>query len=159
MTTPQISHLERRKIQAEVLVPLIRAFQQAIGKERANEIAREAILAIARHDGKRWAEQLGDELGGVEKLAKEIWAGGGSLEIKELQRSNQRFDFNVTRCKYAEFYKELGLPELGTLFHCNRDFAVAEGFRGITLRRTQTIMNGASHCDFRFEQSSTKRTA
>lgn len=159
MTTPQVTHLERRKIQAEVLIPLIQAFQQAIGKERANEIAREAILNIARDDGKRWAEQLGDRLGGIERLAREIWAGGGSLEIKELQRSNERFDFNVTRCKYAEFYKELGLPELGTLFHCNRDFAAAEGFSGITLHRTQTIMNGASHCDFRFEQTSIKPEA
>ena len=159
MTIPPITHLERRKIQAEVLIPLIRAFQQAIGKERASEIAREAILNLAREDGKRWAEQLGHELGGIERLAREIWAGGGSLEIRELRRSNERFDFNVTRCKYAEFYKELGLPELGTLFHCNRDFAVAEGFRDITLCRTQTIMNGATHCDFRFEQRPMKQEA
>ena len=57
----------------------------------------------------------------------------------------------MTRCGYADFYKELGLPELGYLFSCNRDFAMAEGFsRDIRLERTQTIMEGASHCDFRF---------
>jgi hypothetical protein len=37
------------------------------------------------------------------------------------------------------------------LFHCNRDFGMVEGFNpSLTLKRTQTIMQGASHCDFRF---------
>ena len=54
----------------------------------------------------------------------------------------EKLDFNVTRCGYAEFYKELGLAELGYLFHCNRDFAMVEGFSGeiARLERTQTIM-------------------
>ena len=58
----------------------------------------------------------------------------------------------VLQCDIGvQFYKDLGLPELGYLFHCNRDFAMAEGFSsGIGLKRTQTIMEGASHCDFRF---------
>ena len=48
-------------------------------------------------------------------------------------------------------YKELGLADLGFLFHCNRDFAMVEGLSpGLALKRTQTIMQGASHCDFRF---------
>ena len=47
----------------------------------------------------------------------------------------------------------LGLPELGQLFHCNRDFAMVEGFSpSLTLKRTQTIMEGESHCDFRFKR-------
>jgi hypothetical protein len=62
-------------------------------------------------------------------------------------------EFNVKRCRYAEYFKELGLPELGALFHCARDFAMIEGFdAGIVLKRTQTIMEGASHCDFRFQK-------
>ena len=37
------------------------------------------------------------------------------------------------------------------LFHCNRDFAMVEGFnRRVGLTRSQTIMEGAAHCDFRF---------
>ena len=80
-----------------------------------------------------------------------VWAGGGSLDIKPIDKSEEKLDFNVVRCRYAEFYKELGLPELGYLFHCNRDFGMVEGFSpGLTLKRTQTIMQGASHCDFRF---------
>ncbi len=152
MTGPIITHLERRKIEAGVLIPMVQAFQRAIGEERANDIARGVIYELARKDGERWARQFGENLAALEKVS-EVWASGGSLEIEQLDKSADTLDFNVTRCRYAEFYKERGLPELGYLFHCNPDFAMAEGFsRGIALTRTQTIMEGASHCDFRFRR-------
>jgi hypothetical protein len=45
----------------------------------------------------------------------------------------------------------LGEPELGFLLVCSQDFPMTEGFgSGIQLTRTQTIMQGASHCDFRY---------
>jgi hypothetical protein len=129
---------------------MAKAFQRAIGKERANEITREVIMDLARKDGHRWAEQFGRDLDAMEKVSG-VWASGGSLEIEQIEKSAEKLDFNVTRCRYAEFYQELGLPELGYLFHCNRDFAMVEGFSSrITLKRTQTIMEGAGHCDFRF---------
>jgi hypothetical protein len=50
-------------------------------------------------------------------------------------------------------YKELGEPELGFLLACSSDFAFAEGLGpDINLTRTQTIMQGASHCDFRYKR-------
>jgi len=68
---------------------------------------------------------------------------------------DDRLGFHVTRCRYAEFYKELGLADLGYLVHCNRDHAMIDGFNpDLKLSRTQTVMEGASHCDFRF----TKKT-
>ena len=154
MPQPNITHLERRKIEAGVLIPMVQAFQRAIGSERANAIAREVIIDLARKDGARWAEQFGDDLAAMEKVSG-VWAGGGSLGIEPVGKSEGKLDFNVTRCQYAEFYKALGLPELGYLFHCSRDFAMVEGFsRGLALKRTQTIMEGASHCDFRFARKS-----
>lgn len=161
MTEPTITHLERRKIEAGVMIPLVQAFQRAMGREAANAIAKEVIVELARRDGERWAAQFGDDLAAVERVAC-MWAAGGGLEIEPVATSSQplslrsaqspnALDFNVTRCRYAEIYKELGLPELGYLFHCNRDFAMIEGFnRRIALTRTQTIMEGAAHCDFRF---------
>jgi len=151
MNGPVLSHLERRKIEAGVLIPMIEAFQQAIGKERANAIAREAVLRLAKEDGERWAHQHGSGLDGLDKVAQ-VWAGGGSLEITPVRRTANELDFNVTRCKYAEYFQSLGLPELGYLIHCNRDFAMLKGFSaGLTLECTQTVMEGARHCDFRFK--------
>jgi len=95
-------------------------------------------------------DSMGTILNGLEKVSQ-VWVGGGSLELKPVQRTETALEFNVTRCKYAEHFQALGLPELGTLIHCNRDFAMLEGFSdSMTLKRTQTIMPGASHCDFRF---------
>jgi hypothetical protein len=150
MASSGITHLERRKIEAGVLIPMVQAFQRAVGKGRASQIARQVIRELAREDGERWARQFGQDLTAMEKVS-EVWSDGGGLEIEWLRRSVENLDFNVTRCRYAEFYRELELPELGYLFHCNRDFAMVEGFsRGIELRRSQTIMEGGSHCDFRF---------
>ena len=69
-----------------------------------------------------------------------------------LEQSEEKLSFNVTRCRYAEMYRALGIPELGALLSCNRDFSLVEGFNpDVKLTRTQTVMEGASHCDFRFE--------
>jgi hypothetical protein len=150
-----ITHLERRKIEAGVLIPMVQAFQRAFGKERANEVAREVIRELARQDGGRWAGQFGSDLQALRKVA-ELWSAGGALEIETVTAEGERLEFNVKRCRYAELFQELGLPELGALLHCSRDFAMAGGFSpDIKLERTQTLMQGASHCDFRFSKRDT----
>lgn len=150
MSEAKITHLERRKIESGVLVPMVQAFQRAMGTEQANCVAKEVIAELARQDGKRWAGEFGDDLAAIHRVAQ-IWADGGALAIEWLGRSDTHLDFNVTRCRYAELYQELGLPELGELFHCARDFAMMDGFSSnIALKRSQTIMNGAACCDFRF---------
>jgi phosphohistidine phosphatase len=81
----------------------------------------------------------------------EDWKRGEAMDIEVLEQTPQRFSFNVTRCGYAEMYRVLGIPELGELLSCNRDFSLISGFNPeIRLQRTQTIMQGASICDFRF---------
>ena len=48
-------------------------------------------------------------------------------------------------------YNELGYGDLGDIFSCTRDFEFCSGFNSnVKLVRTQTIMQGASHCDFRY---------
>src|SRR5882724_6979332 len=101
MPEPAITHLERRKIEGGVLIPMVQAFQAAIGKEKANEIAKQVIIELARKDGERWARQYGDDLAAMEQVSG-VWAGGGSLEIKKLGTSDDKLDFNVTRCRYAK---------------------------------------------------------
>ncbi len=56
--------------------------------------------------------------------------------------------FNVTRCKYAEMYRDMGLGEITNLLSCQHDATFCEGYdTRMRLKRTQTIMLGASHCD------------
>ena len=73
------------------------------------------------------------------------------MQIEVLEQNESRFAFNVTRCRYAEMYRLLGIPELGALLSCNRDWALIQGFNpDVHLERTQTIMEGAPFCDFRY---------
>ena len=101
----------------------------------------------------KWAEAYGQDTSALKQLAEELWAGGGGLDIEVLGKSDRHVDFNVTRCRYAEFYQELGLAELGYQLQCSRDHAMLAGFNpAMELSRTQTLMEGGSCCDFRFRQ-------
>lgn len=150
----QMSVLDRRRIEAMVLGPMIRAFEQEIGKERAHAIARRVIIKIAQDQGKALSQRLGGNDLSTFSRGKDPWTRGGALEMDVLEDSEVRVSFNVTRCRYAEMYRELGMDDLGSIFSCGRDGALSSGFSPrLKLERTQTIMEGASHCDFRYTQA------
>ena len=82
----------------------------------------------------------------------EAWKKDDAILIDVLEENEGRFSFNVRRCRYAEMYQTLGIPELGHILSCNRDYALIEGFNpDVELQRTQTIMEGAPFCDFRYQ--------
>jgi L-2-amino-thiazoline-4-carboxylic acid hydrolase len=77
-------------------------------------------------------------------LAFASFAKGDALDYSVRAQSEDTFEIDVTRCRYAQFYKELGEPELGFLLVCSSDFPFAEGLGpDIKLTRAQTIMQGA----------------
>jgi hypothetical protein len=150
-TLNSIGVLKRREIEARILAPIIDALGKEFGRERVIEIVREKIVQIAREQGAALAKQMGgDDIPRfVESTA--AWTQDNALEIDVLEKSDASYSFNVTRCRYAEMYRALGIPELGAVLSCNRDFSLIEGFSSdIELNRTQTIMGGATHCDFRY---------
>jgi len=148
---PRLPLLQQREIEARIVGPLIRAFSESIGEEKTLTLVREVISSLARQGGADLARGLGEA--SLEAFSRSLdrWCEGGALEIDMLEQSSERLSFNVTRCRYAEMYHALGLADLGSSLSCQRDFSLVEGFHpGIHLTRTQTIMEGASHCDFRF---------
>ena len=46
--------IEQAKIQAQVLVPLVRTLQAELGQERANAIIRKALGDLYRKYGEQW---------------------------------------------------------------------------------------------------------
>lgn len=143
--------LTRREVEARILQPLIEALCAEFGETRVLELVRGTIVRIARDQGRALREQqAGNDLVAFAGTL-EHWTRGNALEIETLACSETEFNFNVTRCRYAEMYRALGMEDLGHILSCQRDFALIEGFNGeVTLERTQTIMEGASHCDFRY---------
>ncbi len=153
--------LARRRIEAEILSPVYDELKAEIGEARAREILRRSIRRAAIASGKAFADR---SPGGASletfRAIKPLWTKDGALEIETLQSTTEVYDFNVLRCRYAETYRKMGLAEIGALLSCNRDSAFCEGYDPrLKLTRTQTIMEGADHCDFRYRLEDAGTTA
>ena len=148
---PALTLLERREIEAKIVGPLIRGVIDAMGRDAALDVVRGVIETLARTAGEDLARRIGDASLSAFAQALDLWREGEALEFDILEQTPDRLSFNVTRCRYAELYRSLGLADLGGTLSCARDFALIEGFNpDVTLERTQTLMEGAEFCDFRF---------
>jgi hypothetical protein len=146
-------YLDRVKIQAEVLVPVLRAFREELGEDRANRIAWHALA-----DWRACALQeiLSTPSGPpVERFRASTVAMtdiiGDAVDVEMIKDNSGAIEFNVVGCRFAQFFSELGEPELGFVLACAWDDTSAEkiGAGEVELTRTGTIMRGAGHCDFR----------
>lgn len=152
MVDANLSFLDKAKIQAQVLVPVLRALRAELGKEKADALVKQALSGWSRAlfagigkdiEGgrRRWAKMQG--------ALNEISKAG--VDSTEPVKDQHKLEFDVTRCSYAEFFKALNEPELGALLMCSTDFDIAATSDGeVTLERQQTIMQGAPSCTFRY---------
>lgn len=147
----ELNRIEKRAIEALAIVPVIRALSQRIGRDEALAILQEVNQQEAFRRGQSMTENEGPN--GMDELVDEVasWGEGGIWEMDVLEQTPTTYFFNVTRCPYYEKYRELGLEEFGVEFSCCRDEPFARGFNPrLALVRTNTIMEGADHCDFRY---------
>lgn len=152
--------LARRRIEAAIIAPIYDEMRRTLGEEKARDILRRAIRRAAVDAGKEFASRA-DEGADLEsfKAILPLWTKDDALTIEVIDGKPGVFDFNVKRCRYAETYRAMGLGDIGDILSCNRDGAFCEGYDPrIKLTRTQTIMNGASHCDFRYRSSPEPQT-
>lgn len=158
MTTPMppdtlndIGVLKRREIEARILAPVLAAFAEEFGRDRVLDTVKRVIARIARDQGRALADRMGGNTLAHLVNSQANWLKGESLAIEVRRLDETAYDYDVTRCRYAEMYEALGMPELGAILSCSRDFALGDGFNpDLTLTRTQTIMDGAPRCDFRY---------
>ena len=152
MSKTELPILEQRRIEANVIKPIYEEMVAELGAERAGQILGAAIRKNAIAQGRAYAQaQDGPtSLSGFHALLPQ-WTANGALEVDMLEEAETEVSYNVTRCRYAEMYREMGLAEIGHLLSCGRDGTFCTGYDSrIELTRTQTIMEGASHCDFRY---------
>lgn len=146
---PDVSLIDRTKIQAELLVPVLKAMERALGTEPARAIAREALAPEFRQLARDWvAEADGDRMAAFLRFGAYSNADE-PLEYEQRDAPDGELRFDVSSCQYAQFFQELGEPELGFLLVCSADGPIAEGL-GVGFERTQTLMQGGTHCDFRY---------
>ena len=150
--TQRIGVLTRRETEARILAPVIEALGERFGRDDVVGVVRDTIVRIAQEQGGELAAAMGGASSDNFMESLQYWTKDEALVIDVLEHNEETLSFNVTRCRYAEMYRALGIPELGAVLSCNRDFALIEGFNETAdLERTQTIMGGATHCDFRYK--------
>ncbi len=150
----RLSLLDKTKIQAQVLVPVMKALRAELGKDKADAIVKSAL--------RDWSLKLFADIGrDIEGSERRKWAAMHTalgevtereVKVDMLRHDKEALDFNVTSCRFAEFFRSLGEPELGALLVCSTDFDIVAGAgHEVSLDRTQTLMQGAPSCTFRYK--------
>jgi hypothetical protein len=150
-----ISTMDEIREEVRVLLPVLQAARAELGEDRANRLIFDALRGSRRELYK----QIGARFPGS---PKEKWDAMNSLYpirirenefgIEVLKQDSEAFEFNVTRCKFAEFFQQIGEPDLGVVLMCDGDFQVVDEVASpdVELTRTQTLMQGGCCCDYRF---------
>ena len=154
LVDPNLSLLDKTRIQAQVLVPVMRALRAEIGREKADAIVRDAL--------REWSRQLFAAIGeSIDGSPRRKWAAmQGALNdvtarevtFDILRQDKEALEIDVTTCGFADFFRALGEPELGALLVCQTDIDIAAAGEGeVHFDRSQTLMQGARCCTFRYK--------
>jgi hypothetical protein len=153
MTEPVVMPmLEKRRIEAAILKHVYDTLRDTHGEV----VARQTIADAVRRSSIEQAAEFAAKVEGKTSLQSFIdrqgqWRLGDALTTEVKEQTDTTYVYHVTRCKYAEMYREMGMGDIGHLLSCNRDGTFCEGYDPkLKLTRTQTIMQGASHCDFSY---------
>jgi hypothetical protein len=154
LVASDISMLEKVKIQAQVLVPVMRALRAELGRDKADALVKGAL----RDWSKGLFAEIGKDIEGTpyRKFAT-MNTALADVTMQEVsfdmhRRDKQALEFDITSCRFAEFFRALGEPELGALLICHVDADIADAGGGeVSFSRTQTLMQGASCCNFRYK--------
>ncbi len=141
----------QRQIETQLLKPIIEGLSSVFNEDAIIENIRGSIEKIAFENGIKFkTEQNDNSLLTYAENWKKL-AEGNSLTIENFNLSDSKLTFRITRCQYAEFYKQLNSVKLGEILSCCRDQAFLNGFSdNIEMRRSKSILDGNHSCDFEF---------
>ncbi|SDE01184.1 L-2-amino-thiazoline-4-carboxylic acid hydrolase [Rhodospira trueperi] len=156
----ELSNIDRRRIQGEVIKPIYDELLAEIGAERARALLSRAITRSAEAEAKRAAAAEPDgetSMARFTGMFRRVYLDRGlegGLETTLHSEGADHLDFDVTRCRFVEMYRDLGLGDIADVLSCNRDGTFAEAYDPrIHLDRAQTIAQGAPCCTFRYRWS------
>jgi hypothetical protein len=152
-TTPL---MQRVKLQTELLLPLLRHLRAELGEENANDL----VYPVLRRMTRDWIAEIAslesaDPIENFRKTSElHLASFEGDVDMDVLRADEDRLEVNVTGCRYADFFLQLGEPELGAILTCEMDDHIAElSAPVVSLSLTDTIMKGGTHCPFRYKFS------
>jgi len=154
MVAPDISLLEKTRIQAQVLVPVLRALRAELGRDKADAIVKKALRDWSSEVFARVGEGIegppGRKFAKMNRALEEVTLREVTFEMHRADK--EALEFDVTSCRFAEFFRTLNEPELGALLVCSTDIDIAAAGGGdVSFTREQTLMQGAPSCTFRYK--------
>ena len=145
------SILDTTKIQACIVIPIVKALEKELDKERAHQIVGKAI-AQSYVD---YRERLGFELNEHPGNEGEAEGNGPAFPVERdiVEDTASAFGHNITGCAFAYYFRAIGKPGISALMTCGVDFAAEHRIRpDWEFNRSQTRMQGAAFCDFRWRK-------
>jgi len=153
MARTATTNLERRTIEANIMSTAFDVLCSRMKRAEALEIISEATRRAAWDAGAGFARQAaqGPCLAHFATIL-DFWQAGDALRVGGVKLSGDVLSFSVTRCRYVERYREMGLDDdLIYALSCARDFAFAQAYSPrLTLERPRIIAQGAPACEFTF---------
>src|SRR5690606_13816384 len=146
-----LSMLAKRRIEAEILGHVYEVLKASHGKEVAMRTIGDAVRRSAIEQAQRFAAatEQGTSLQHFVDMSK-LWQKEDALKVEVRRQPDPAYDLDVVRCRSAAMHRAMGLGEIGPPLSCQRDGSFSAGYDPkLRMTRTQTIMGGASHCDFR----------
>jgi len=140
-----VSNLEAVKIQARAVIPIVRALEARMGAAEAHQLVGDAIANA-------WADHVQAH---TETSPHPRSAADSPFPVERMIVTDRAEEYavNMTRCGFAEYFRSIGATDVGALLTCGVDQEVERRLRpDWTFSRTQTLMQGASHCDFRWRR-------
>jgi len=143
--TAKPTMLEAVKIQARAVIPIVKALEKELGAERAHALVRDAIANDNAERQLRRTQSLNTHPGEDGENQR------FPVESEIVENTQTTLSINMVSCQFAEYFRSIGEPAIGALLTCGVDFATQAALRpDWDFTRTQTLMNGAPYCDFRW---------
>jgi len=139
--------LERKMmVAADIAVQLLRAMEVRFGPD-----AREVIKDITKSQEFSPREKVGDPKEDLREFCNIVdKMAAGSHRWERVIDESDRIGYQFTRCMYADIFRELGEPELGSII-CARDGPWVKSYNPrLSFKRTKELMGGAEMCDHLF---------
>jgi hypothetical protein len=142
---------------ASYSVGIIRALEEAFGKENVHKVIKEWAEYTFREKQKRKMETTNNPIASFEDF-KNQWKSAANTDywthvvtVSFPEDSDQKLECRYTECLWAKTMKGLDAEDIGYLVCCHPDFAIAEVTHPkLRLERTKTLMQGDDYCNHTF---------
>jgi hypothetical protein len=130
-------------VTAEIAVDLLHAMEARFGHE-----AREVMRSMIQKQEFEPRQEVGDPEADLHEFCAMVdRVTVGTHQWERVIEKPNRVGYHLTRCMYAEIFRELGEPELGYVM-CARDEPWIKSFNPkLAFKRTRELMSGHEICD------------